>query len=244
MDLVYVIGPTQGDSNELKYSLRSVEKYGKNHGKIIIVGHLPNWIDKSNVIHIPEDFNFYKERNIMECVRLVCKDDRVSNDFIFMNDDFFLKSKTNFKKLPTYIRPYDLHHYVWSENRTHLRWAKYTRIIEKTHNVLVSKGLPILTYDIHLPMPINKSKYLEAMYHFDWNCPFKMGFTARSIYGNFHSIPGTVTDDVKINKMVTFEGTLRVLENKQFFSTGEIRDTQNMLKVFEHLYPNKSKYEI
>lgn len=244
VDIVYVIGKgSTWDNNELKYSLRSIEKHGINTGNIVIVGHLPSWIEKTRVIHIPESFNYYKERNIMECIRLACLDERVSDNFIYFNDDFFLNSNVNWKDFPTYIRPYDLHEYVWGEDRTKNRWNKYTRIIEKTYNALVEKGLPTLTYDIHIPMPMNKKKFIEAVDSFDWDCPQKLGLTYRSIYGNYNKIPAISRDDVKYHRIATSQGFLNSIKDKSFFSTDDRSEERHMLFVFEKLYPNKSWWE-
>jgi hypothetical protein len=244
VDIVYVIGTgSRWDSNELKYSLRSIEKHGINTGKIIIVGYLPDWIEKTRVIHIPESFEFYKERNIMECIRLACKDSRVSSNFIYFNDDFYLNQNVDWNTLPTYTRDYDLHKYVWGEFHTKVRWNKYTRIIERTYQVLNKRGLPILTYDIHIPMPINKDKFLEAMNAFDWNCPHGLGYTYRSIYGNYHQIPAIPRSDVKYHKIHTYEGFLKSLEGKDFFSTADTSDNRHLQSAFDILYPNKSWWE-
>jgi len=245
MDLVYVIGTgSRWDDNELKYSLRSVEKHGTNVGKVIIVGYLPEWIQKTQVIHIPESFDFYKERNIMECIRLACKNTKVSKDFLYMNDDFFFNLDFDCAQFPTYVRPYDLHEYVWGAERTKNRWNKYTRIIEQTHNALLSRGLPILTYDLHVPMPINKKKYLEAVHQFDWNCPKRLGYTYRSIYGNYWQIPATIHSDVKYHKIATWEGFLRSVSDKPFFSTDDSSDIRHLQTALEILYPKKSRWEV
>ena len=51
-DVVYPIG--QGSSwknNELRFSLRSIEKYGINVGKLFIVGELPDFLLGEDIIY-------------------------------------------------------------------------------------------------------------------------------------------------------------------------------------------------
>ena len=55
MDIVYIIGKgSKWNNQELKYSLRSIAKYGINIGKVFIVGYKPNFVS-DEVIYIPCD---------------------------------------------------------------------------------------------------------------------------------------------------------------------------------------------
>ena len=55
MDIVYIIGSgSKWQDNELRYSLRSIEKFGGNFGEVYIVGdRLPPFIDPSTVRYLP-----------------------------------------------------------------------------------------------------------------------------------------------------------------------------------------------
>jgi hypothetical protein len=53
MDLVYVLGSgSRWGDNELRYSLRSVEKHLKGYNNVYLVGDKPDWV--RNVTHIPK----------------------------------------------------------------------------------------------------------------------------------------------------------------------------------------------
>ena len=102
MDVVYILNKeSQSNDDELMFSLRSLQKYMTDLGKVFIVGDCPDWIH--NVIHIPAK-DEYSERwkNCMHKVTLACKDDRLSDDFIFMNDDFYATDYFIGAELPFY----------------------------------------------------------------------------------------------------------------------------------------------
>ena len=55
--------------DELRYSLRSVEKHLKNFGKVYIIGNLPSFL--KDVVHIPyDDVDRSKETNIYKNINL------------------------------------------------------------------------------------------------------------------------------------------------------------------------------
>jgi hypothetical protein len=89
MDFVYIC--RSGQNEELRYSIRSVVKYFKS-SEIWVVGGKPDWYS-GNYIFVEDIGNkFY---NINNCYKNIINDNRISNDFIIMNDDFFLLSNNN-----------------------------------------------------------------------------------------------------------------------------------------------------
>ncbi len=96
IDVVYVIGNGSSHSNdELRFSLRSIEKYFKDLRNVFIVGSKPDFIDESKVIFIPTDDICEgdlanKDRNHWHNMEIVCKDPRLSEKFLFAADDFLI----------------------------------------------------------------------------------------------------------------------------------------------------------
>ena len=55
MDILYVIGKgSEWNNNELRFSLRSIAKYGKNIDRVFIVGYKPDFVS-DEVTFIPCD---------------------------------------------------------------------------------------------------------------------------------------------------------------------------------------------
>src|SRR5690606_14471818 len=97
MDAVYLC--RQGDTEELRMSLRSLENY-RNLDQVWIFGGCPEWVTNVNHVATPQDGN--KHRNTNWAMRAACQHPDVSNPFVYMNDDFYLMEPMN--HIPTLNR--------------------------------------------------------------------------------------------------------------------------------------------
>ena len=84
VDILYIYKHSKNNGEELKYSLRSLEKYVSNYGKIFITGDCPDFIDKSKVIHTPAQDIGYPMVNHWWKVRETIKKTNISNNFVLM----------------------------------------------------------------------------------------------------------------------------------------------------------------
>ncbi len=227
-DLVYVCRP--GDNEELRYSIRSVVANLK-HNKIWIVGYKPDWYtgDFISVEDTSSKFN-----NIINCLKVVIDSEDVSENFIFMNDDFFLLKQLDsipvlhggllFDKVEKYMS-------IISNS--------YARLLQRTYHELVNSGISDpLDYDIHVPMPMTKSGLRLAI---------TKAYFPRSAYGNIMSIGGELTRDVKAYQKGSYlssnsydfeNGSLPFISSED----GSFRDVYNLL--LKDMFPSPTKYEL
>jgi hypothetical protein len=90
MDVVYILGTGSLVNNlELKYSIRSLEKYMRDLRRVYVVGeecpHLPN------VEHVfMQDPTKEGWKNAYLKIKRACELQELSSEFLLMNDDFFL----------------------------------------------------------------------------------------------------------------------------------------------------------
>lgn len=231
MDVVYIV--RNGEFNqELRHSLRSVAK-NVPHRNIVIAGYVPRWTQNVIGIDVERQGNKY-EQSIINW-RAVMNDPRVSDDFVLMNDDFFIMN-------PITGVP-DMHR---GSNQAVLDYyaeigSDYYRIMLHTKNLMKALNCAegAFNYELHVPMVMNKQRYLEMEYmirqhnHADKPC------MTRTIYGNFYKVGGIEMDDVKIY------GT-----DESFSKTGTFLSTSdrtfNSGAVGEYLrakFNIKSKYE-
>lgn len=180
MDYVYIC--RSGNNDELRYSLRSIEK-NMPKGRIWVVGHRPIWYIGD---FIPVDDIGGKFDNIVNCIKTVSENNDISDNFILMNDDFFALNPID--KLKNY-------HGGLLENKIarykELRMApKYIRLLELTLKQLKENGItnPI-DYDIHVPIIMNKTILKDAI---------NLAFFPRSAYGNLAKLEAIKITDVKI----------------------------------------------
>lgn len=102
MDIVYILGNGSISNNdELRYSMRSLERYCLDLGNIFVVGEQPEFISDDN--HIIAEDKFKKPwQNALHKIRTACADERVSEEFLLMNDDFFAFGEFAASELPFY----------------------------------------------------------------------------------------------------------------------------------------------
>lgn len=180
MDCVYICRP--GDNEELRYSIRSVVQ-NLPHKDIWVIGYKPKWYI-GNFISVENTTT--KFENIRLALKTAAEDQRISNDFILMNDDFFVINPVKMV-VPLHggllIDKINRYRDILGPNR-------YVTILENTYKFLIkSKIENPLDYDIHTPMPMNKNNVLKIINrkHFP-----------RSLYGNIFNIGGELIKDVKV----------------------------------------------
>lgn len=245
IDLVYIVGPLSPYNDlELRYSLRSVERYMgglKYNGRVksvFIVGHKPDFIQ--NVIHIPcEDpygYPAHKEQNILFKVVKACNDPRLSEDIILMDDDVFLNALSWAPTLPYY---YDgsLQEYQARIPAVNM----YHGTLANTIATLEAHGSPTRNFNVHSPWRINKLTFPSVMAGF--NFAQHNGLAIQSLYYNTVSgIIGTKTDDLKFNEPMSISEIKDKIAGKRFFSCGD-KGFESLLPVLEEMFPTPSKYE-
>lgn len=217
------------ENNELRYSLRSIERYLSGFGQVFIVGEYPAWI--KNVIHIPAGDPYGKLpcRNIMEKVKLACEHPEVSQKFLFMNDDHFLLKHFSAAEFP-YFYSMELEKYVQLRRGQDV----YAKMVRATMEHLKINDLPSLYYDIHTPILYDKDKFIEHCVNgLDWQNT-KTGYVLKSIYANSTSQTGVKIADNKGDN-IPKNGDL-------FFSTMP-RVKEPIRKFLEWKFPDKSRFE-
>lgn len=228
MDLVYVC--RQGANEELRYSLRSMQK-NFPESRVWVVGYKPEWYTGD---FIPVNDIGSKFTNIFNAMTVVANTKAISANFIFMNDDFFLLKPIS--KMPKFhggaltnkINNYrDL---VGSPNT-------YISLLSKTYKKLNDSGIdnPI-DYDIHVPMIFNKKKLASVISN---------AYLPRSIYGNTFHVGGKQINDVKkYNPRSRLSPRSPEDYDLLFISTDDYSFEELRKDVLESMFPEPSKYEV
>lgn len=104
MDVLYVIGSGSTHGNEeLRYSLRSLARYGKGLGRVYIAGVCPEWVNTDVVTHIPCDDPYDKKaKNILHKVLCAIDHSDLPNEFLMSSDDIFHVSQQDLNNYPYY----------------------------------------------------------------------------------------------------------------------------------------------
>lgn len=218
----FVYSCRDGDNEELRYSLRSV-KYFYPNASICIVGGKPNWYS-GKYIKVKQDRN--KNANINANLLAAYNSNDILNNFIYMNDDFFIfKHTLNFNflydgSISDKIKTYEANNEL----------NGYSRQIRNTEKKLLGMGIKDpLNYELHVPMPVEKNNLKKVLDKGDkllW----------RSMYGNMFSVGGIQTKDVKVYKELkdidTFVSTTEGESFNMLFSL-KLRDMFNTPTEYE-----------
>lgn len=186
-DVVYILKSGDEPTDELKYSLRSVEK-NFPHRKVWFFGAGREDLQPDEFVFVQQEGETKWEK-VTNTIRKICEDDRITENFWLFNDDFFIMKKTS--DLQPAVIGTLWHRARDIELRKH-RNTRYAEQLRMTARALRDAGFDRLDYAAHTPLLVNRTKAAEAISAFPGQHMF------RSIYGNYARIGGVIMDDVKI----------------------------------------------
>jgi hypothetical protein len=242
MDLLYTL--KNNDYNpEFQYSLRSAVK-NLSFDKLFIVGGCPSILDKSKIVYIKTPTFPLKYETTSNNLFVACSDPRLSDNFILMNDDFFL-----LKRISNPVKEFNLnfgtveeviHRYKVAFNG---KESKYLRgmieALEYFRNDL--KIMNPISYELHTPMIINKANFLELL-KLPNNTTPAFHMNKRSIYGNLFMKDSVKINDVKIYGNSNFYSYS--LKDKKMISSSDNSWKSKLKNYIPQLFKEKSPYEL
>ena len=231
-DIVYILrtDPRFYKNDDIKYSLRSLDKNFKGKGKVFIIGGRPNWINVNTVTHIyAEDKERNKLVNVINKILIACKDKRISEDFILMNDDFLFLKETND------IKSYNIGTIEEMKRNHRTKGGYYYKAICDTLEILQSKNMSTISYEAHYPIVINKNNFIKTIKETG-----KIAYLFRSFYGNRYIKESKKIKDFKVfNHNQFFKG-----KEREFMSlSDEIEKYPSIKEWYSRIFKEKSKYE-
>lgn len=218
---------------ELRFALRSVERYLQGTKDVYIVGrHKPSWAS-DELIRIPKSDVFTPALNIRDKLYYASTKNHVSDEFLYMNDDHYLLEEFDIETFP----------YFYSGTLVERMYEKrnnpYSNNLEQTIKALMPK--PTKNFDIHVPMRVEKKKMSGLIDAYVWSPP---GFVIKSLYCNTYGIAGINVNDCVITRPVRDKKKLDgMLSGRSFFSTFDGAINDMIIGKLEELFPNKSRFE-
>lgn len=239
IDIVIPLGNgSLWENNELKYALRSIEKYVKGIRSIYLIGEKPDFLN-DEIKHIPfEDLHNIPSKNILNKILKAITIKDISTTFLFTNDDIFFLKDVDATTYPFYYHE-DLR---WNIERTHYtNWYK-DYLIETL--IALDMEYDIKNFDTHFP--IRYSKILFNNVHQQWKEEWDIGkkLLIKSLYCNTLGTNGFNKEDLKFKGFVSYEALKQLTKDRDCFSIGDTVITDDFKKFIDELFPNKSKYEI
>jgi len=211
---VYIYKKTADNGQELKYSLRSLTNLTNWNGEVFIAGDTEDWF--SDNVQVIDGFTNldHEYSDAQSKLTAITNDDRVPDEFIFLNDDFYIAEPTELKPLHGGKLEGKPGKNAWQQSK------------HDTAAYLQAQGInQPLDYAIHVPMPLNKHKLAGILDILERRPQLMM----RSLYGNLYDIGGQLHQDQK-----TSSGKLK---------TGKLLSTKRFSPELIKLFPNKSIFE-
>lgn len=185
-DIIYIL-KEDIDTEELKYSLRSIEQ-NFPHRFVWFIGGQPEGLTPDRSIKHKQSGENKWDMIRSSMVRAVQEED-LTEDFFLFNDDFFVMKP--FKgEFVNYIDN-TLDDRIEELRLVHKWLNPYARTLVKANEELKSLGCKRNNFEVHLPMIFKKSLVLEAIKQ----CSSPQ---MRSVYGNIVDCPVINRKDVKV----------------------------------------------
>lgn len=214
------------ESDELKYSIRSVAKFYPD-AEIIILGKKPSWLRKAREFRLSEKKLSKAHDNVYSKLLYVAKMLK-GESFIWMNDDIFLTKEFDWIGSQMSWRTLE-------DRKAGMKTENfYTTRIDRTISLIKGLNFKTMCFDIHQPMHIQADFILWLESHFKIK---ENGYLFKSLYGilSFNAYKQYEFYHSKINSKDEFS------EAMVYFSTS---DKFKDFDLLESLYPNKCKFEL
>ena len=266
MDILYIVGNfSKCDDWEFRFSLRSIDKFGKNIGRVFVCGYCPDWLS-DNIIKIPygskpSSTNGEKNRNIYDAIIYAVENSDIgindNGDFLLSMDDHYILNNVDFG--------YDYPHYIKDYCKRRCRFKlplvfeggkpspDYQKLLCSTARYLCNKGLSHLNFTLHRNIRVNRGVIEELQNNGVNNDIFKnrrdiepsclivnYEYSKKNINSNYH-FPIEIVKDFKTNNI---EKLLNYIEKGgTFYSTNDFFVNDDLFNILYGLFPEKSKYE-
>lgn len=149
MDILYIVGPpglSKHGNQELRWSLRSVAKYARNVGRVIVCGYPPDWLSgavvRHEVLNRPGEFKF---RSIWRSALAVIDAGLLKGEFLVSFDDNFYTAPVDVDATPFWMRRPALLPFGTQRSGG----ENYRRSIAETRRRLLAAGYPIVDCACH-----------------------------------------------------------------------------------------------
>lgn len=228
------------DNNELRYCLRSLEKYFLPLGEVYIMTPLDlTWIQHAHVINVGDPLKSNKDGNLINKVLHACRMPELSRHFLRLSDDQLLLGEISDI---SQVEPY----FLFNLKETSPRWwsGKWKARMRRTMDYLTLHGMPAFHYDTHCPQIYDKQEFLRIWEAIDFES--NIGYCINTMYFNHQDPSGKkILNGVKANMESAYspDKLARRLEGKIYLGYSDAGLTDHLKAFLADMFPDKSKFE-
>jgi len=163
--------------DELRFSMRSIEKNFQGEVEFLVIGDRPPWYDGPFIDcpRIRKGGGFRRGlHDVLNKMSVLSEHEDVRDEFVWMMDDVFMVRPTTYRQM---ITPRA------AGNIGIKKYNGWQTVKTNTGKRLRENGLPFRDYATHLPHHVHKSKLQELFQEWD---PLTETFLWEVAYNNFH----------------------------------------------------------
>lgn len=247
LDVVYPNVEKLVQWEELKYSLRSLEKNLIDMDfRVWIVGDRPEWLsDEALFIDLPCSGKTPR-LDVALKRKAVDNHPEIGDSYLWMNDDIYLVNPVTYADL---CIPKALHDLSGNINRYDPQ-TTWGRDNIETYRRLKADKLPTIHYAVHVPYILEKIKSKEIFRVFDLE---NKSYVFENLYYNFfypHLLPYWLNLDETNNLLFcvnrqnpNWNAVSRQLKVKKIMNNSEAGMNDKMKTLLKSLFPEKSRFE-
>lgn len=244
MDILYVVGKgSDWNNNELRYSLRSIAKNGRNIGRVFLVGYKPDFVS-DNVIHIPCDDPYdRKHKNILHKVIYAIEHSDIAPHFLISSDDHYYVLPTDFDNLPVFYRYLHMPEKVVGKDL----WNEYCCSLHDTRGLLLDHNLSDFQTNPHCNTHFDVAVFNKYRFIFDEAMRMPYGGELNCIMGNLlitmEGVAPVRFNDSKLYSKVTMEEIEKSAALSGCLSSADNVAKSVLTEYLEKKFNTKCKYE-
>ena len=247
MDILYILGTgSKHDNIELRMSLRSIAKYGRGIGRVIVAGYPCDWLSDGVVkVHVPNKYG-RKHLNLVYCIQQVVDMGLLKGEFLYSSDDHFYTRHTDFANYPYYVKNFELRNRAVKGERCY----GYHVSLVQTRALLEKHGFPILNFEQHCNTHMHAQVVRDFRDLINESYTLERGAAPTSLIMNVWLTqeygPRTLDlrNDLKIREATNMDDMIQQIGGRECFSVGDSLFSSNVLTdYFKYKYPEKCKYE-
>ena len=245
MDVLYIVGKgSRWNNNELRYSLRSIEKHGHNIGRVFLVGEPFSFLsDEVTQIYCYDKFGpCYAHKNIEYKIQYAISTGLLPEHFLIASDDHFYIKDVDFDNYPVYYKNKTIPYSIPSGIKPNPYWYS----IFETRKFLLKKGLPIYQTNAHLYKHFDVRLYKDNINIFNDAYNLWYGGEVNLIMGNLmiaNGIEPQSIEDCKVQRFFSKDELYNKIAGRHVFSIADSAVKCGIGNILGEMFPEKSRYE-
>lgn len=248
MDILYIVGQgSKWRDNELRYSLRSIEKNGINVGRVFIAGYIPPFINPKTVgcLRVQDKYTV-KHYNILHAIEQAVENLPLSEHFLYSSDDHFYIAPTDFDAYPHYWRGVELPTKVEPDEKNRV----YHTTLLSTRKLLECFDLPCHHFAWHGNTHFNTRLWNEPDFVRLRRLSYLMpeGCEPTCLMNNYwlahEPFEPIVRQDLKLTSHETHATFMTKTEGREVCSSVNNISEAYLAEYLKNTFPDRSKYEM